>query len=70
MRDDNEAKARDLHAAFLDRWGIVDQPLHSSEICSRNESFLWLRDLEVVERDRFLEELYQLMRNAPVMGIA
>lgn len=65
----DEPEARDLHAAFRENWGI-EAPLHSSEIRSQNENFLWLRGLNRKDQDRFYEELYQLMRAAPVIGLA
>lgn len=43
VRGEDEDKARHLHAAFVEKWGVIT-PLHSSEIRSQNEGFLWLRD--------------------------
>ncbi|MEP6445770.1 MAG: DUF3800 domain-containing protein, partial [Hyphomicrobiales bacterium] len=45
-------------------------PLHSSEIRSQNENFFWLRDLTDSKKERFYEELYCMMRDAPVTGLA
>lgn len=71
IRDEDEKAARALHADFIERWpAATGVPLHSSEIRSRNEGFAWLRTLEDAERDRFYEDLYILMRDAPVIGIA
>lgn len=66
---EEEASARELHRAFCTRWKIT-YPLHSAEVRSENENFFWLRGLEECEHDKFLEELYQLMREAPVVGLA
>lgn len=69
VNDEDEQEARDLHAAFLANWGI-GEPLHSSEIRSQNENFFWLRDLDKAAQDSFYEELYQTMKNSPVLGLA
>lgn len=69
VREEDEDKARHLHAAFVEKWGVIT-PLHSSEIRSQNEGFLWLRDKTKEERAVFSEDLYCLMRDAPVTGIA
>lgn len=69
VRDEDEGEARRLHAEFVTKWG-VSAPLHSSEIRSRNEGFLWLRDKTKEEQTSFYEDLYCLMRDAPVTGIA
>jgi hypothetical protein len=65
----DERTARDLHADFLKAWNI-ETPLHSVEIRAQDESFSWLEGLPADERERFYEELYQLMREAPVVGLA
>ncbi len=67
--DEDEDVARSMHAAFTKKWQ-VEAPLHSSEIRSKNEGFLWLRGKSQEEQQAFYEELYCLMRDAPVMGIA
>jgi len=69
IRDEDEGLARQLHAAFVAKWGVV-APLHSSEIRSQNEGFFWLRARPKEEQAAFYEELYGLMRDAPVIGIA
>lgn len=69
VREDDEEAARTLHASFIDKWQ-VEAPLHSSEIRSQNARFLWLRSKTEEERIAFYEELYWLMRDAPVTGIA
>lgn len=69
VKSEDEAEARELHAKFCAAWGIT-YPLHSSEIRYKNKNFAWLRKLADSERDRFLEELYCLMRDAPIIGLA
>lgn len=71
IREEDEDEARRQHEAFLVRWpSIGETPLHSSEIRSQNEGYGWLRGLAKDEAGRFYEELYCLMRDAPVVGIA
>ncbi|HHY50480.1 MAG TPA: DUF3800 domain-containing protein [Alphaproteobacteria bacterium] len=72
INDEDEPRARALHADFMKRWSIAS-PLHSSEIRSRNRKFLWLQELWTKDKksfDRFHEELNGLMREAPVIGLA
>src|SRR4051812_46653521 len=69
VRDEDEMEARRLHAAFCGRWNVTG-PLHSSEIRSQNEGFLWVRGLPKRRQAEFYEELYQMMREAPVVGLA
>lgn len=69
INEEDEKQARVLHKGFCEKWSI-EHPLHSSEIRSQNENFFWLRDLSKNDRDKFYEELYCLMRDAPVIGLA
>jgi hypothetical protein len=69
VKDEDEAVARQLHKDFCTRWEIKG-PLHSSEIRSQNESFLWLRSLTESEQQDFYESLYQIMKDAPLVGLA
>lgn len=69
VNDEDEPEARHLHEAFMKKWE-VKASLHSSEIRSQNEGFFWLRNLDEEKRQAFYEELYCLMRDAPVTGIA
>ena len=69
INKDDEDQARDMHAEFCGDWGI-DYPIHSVEIRGTTGEFSWLKDAEPAERDEFLEDLYLLMRDAPVIGLA
>lgn len=69
VRDEDEDEARCLYTAFMAKWEVT-APLHSSEIRSQNEGFLWLRGKTKEEQTGFYEDLYCLMRDAPVIGIA
>ena len=69
IEDEAEERARSLHAAFCERWRI-DYPLHSVDIRGRTGNFLWLLTAKNERRDAFYEELYQLMRSVPALGIA
>ncbi|KNY31206.1 hypothetical protein AKG12_25875 [Agrobacterium sp. SUL3] len=69
VRSDEEDNARKLHAQFCEKWEIT-APLHSSEIRSQNENFDFLRGWEKDKLGAFYEELYILMREVPVVGIA
>jgi hypothetical protein len=69
VAEEDEAEARRLHREFCERWEI-SYPLHSVDIRGRTEDFLWLLTAEKPRAEQFFEELYQLMRNAPVIGLA
>jgi len=58
-----------MHAKFVHDWKII-APLHSSEIRSRNKNFLWLRNLDKHENEKFHSDLFKLMRDVPAIGIA
>lgn len=53
VQDEGEEVVRKLHAAFVAKCGFA-APLHSSEVRSRNEGFLWLRGKTEDERNEFL----------------
>lgn len=65
---DDEIAFRNVHRDFLKKWAI-DKPLHSSEIRAKSDGFAFIGTLSEIEQQRFFEELYQLMANAPVIGI-
>ncbi len=69
VNNEDERTARDLHARFCAKWGIT-YPLHSVEIRGRTDNFLWLLDSDQEKKEAFYEDLYCLMRDAPVIGIA
>ncbi|HUQ35200.1 MAG TPA: DUF3800 domain-containing protein [Aestuariivirga sp.] len=69
IRDVDEETARRLHSDFVAKWEITT-PLHSAEIRGKNLGFLWLRDLEKSKLESFYEELYCMMRDCPVIGLA
>jgi hypothetical protein len=66
---EDEPRAREIHRGFCDHWQIT-APLHSSEIRSQKEEFLWLRQLDEPRRSEFYESLYVTMRDAPLIGLA
>ena len=66
---EDEIEARRLHTEFCDKWELTS-PIHSSEVRGRHKGFLWLEDLTVDDRKEFYEALYQLMKAAPVVGLA
>jgi Protein of unknown function (DUF3800) len=69
VRDSDEAKARELHSDFCRKWGITC-PIHSVEVRARNKGFLWLEKRPKSDREKFYEDLYQLLKAAPVTGLA
>jgi hypothetical protein len=69
VKTEDEAKARDLHGEFCEDWDI-DYAIHSSEVRGTTDGFSWLKDLSASERDEFYEDLYQLLRDVPVIGLA
>lgn len=69
VNDDEERLARDLYAGFREKWDLSCS-LHSSEIRSQKDNFVWLRGIEKEKQFEFYEDLYCLMRDAPITGIA
>lgn len=67
--EEREDEVRDAHAKFCGDWGIT-YPLHSVDIRCRNSGFSWLRTLPSDERQRFMEELSELILGIPVIGHA
>ena len=68
--EEDEDFARQLYNEFCGRWPQISHPLHSSEIRGKTAHFQWLSSLSSSELQRFLEELYSLMKQAPVLGLA
>jgi hypothetical protein len=69
VKEEDEPAARQLHQEFCDDWEI-DYPIHSVEVRGTTGGFSWLNDLTDDEAKEFYEELYLLMKNAPVTGLA
>jgi hypothetical protein len=69
VKQEDEDRARQLHAEFRAEWNI-ECPLHSSEIRGQAEGFHWLAGRTKEDQERFYEGLYQFMRQAPVIGLA
>lgn len=69
VKDSEEATVRDLHGAFCRKWGITC-PIHSVEVRARNKGFLWLEKRPKRDQEIFYEDLYQLLKAVPVVGLA
>lgn len=69
VREEDEEEARTLHSAFCKRWNLL-HPLHSAEIRNRSLNYAWLDKLDEAKCRQFYEELYGLMKSAPVTGLA
>jgi hypothetical protein len=69
LNEEDEGQAREFHKAFCSKWDIT-YPLHSVEIRGRTGNFLWLTKLAKQDSEEFYEGLYQMMRLAPVIGVA
>ena len=72
IRGEDESIARELHSKFCANWEIDPKvtPLHSSEIRGKSGGFAWVGRLDSDEQEKFYEELYQLLRDVPVLGLA
>lgn len=68
IKEKDEDDARDLCCAFRKRWEL-SVPLRSADIRSKSSGFAWL-GTSPEKSEAFLEELYQLMADLPVVGIA
>lgn len=69
VNENDEAKIRDAHSAFCNRWNI-SAPLHSWEIRNKTENFTWLSNLSDEDRGRFLGELEGLLFSCPMVAHA
>lgn len=69
IKSEDESASRASYERFCSTWKL-SSALHSVDIRSRNAGFLWLQQLPEMERLRFYEELYQFMRQMPVVGLA
>ena len=69
VKSEDEAQARNLHKEFCQKWGI-EAPIHSVEVRGRTINFRWLEDKSKEDQIEFYEGLYQLLKSAPVIGLA
>lgn len=69
INDSKEIQARELHADFCRKWGLTCS-IHSVEVRSRTKAFLWLERRPRRDQDIFYEDLYQLLKAAPVVGLS
>jgi Protein of unknown function (DUF3800) len=69
VKDSEEPKARELHGAFCRKWGLTC-PIHSVEVRARTKGFLWLERRPNRDQEIFYEDLYQLLKEVPVTGLA
>lgn len=69
IKESDEPAARKLHSNFCGKWEIK-HPLHSVEIRGKNKNFAWIGKLSETEQENFYEDLYQVLAQAPVLGIA
>ncbi|HYD32102.1 MAG TPA: DUF3800 domain-containing protein [Azospirillaceae bacterium] len=72
IRQEDEAIARTAHAEFMGRWELDPDEvfLHSWDIRHMKGDFTWLAGRSEEERNRFIEDLYQLMARPPFTGFA
>jgi hypothetical protein len=72
MKNEEEIIARSHHARFMADWNLDPDVvfLHSTDIRNKTEAFTWLAGLPDGELQRFLKELYELMRAPPFVGFA
>jgi uncharacterized protein DUF3800 len=69
VREADEEFLRSAHDAFCKKWEL-SKPLHSSDIRSKSGAFAWLGTCSKNRLEDFLEELYQLVARAELLGIA
>lgn len=69
INSEDEDVLRHLHAELCARWNIT-YPLHSEHIRFKRDDFVWLRELEQDEQDRFYRELGDLLASIPVLALA
>jgi hypothetical protein len=69
VKDDDEPEVRELHEVFRRKWGLTCS-IHSVEVRARTKEFLWLERRPKRDQEIFYEDLYQLMRNVPAVGLA
>jgi hypothetical protein len=69
IKQEDEPLARALHEAFCDEWQI-DYPIRSADVRGTTNDFSWVNDLPKNEAEDFYEDLYTMMKDAPVIGLA
>jgi hypothetical protein len=69
IAEEDEELIRKAHGAFCARWGI-QKSLRSADIRARHGEFAWLGSCSSDRREKFLEELYQLMSMPQLLGLA
>lgn len=69
VKQEDETIARQLYSNFCQQQGII-YPLHSVEIRGKSENFSWLGKLNKDEFSSFIEELYQVLKKSPIIGMA
>lgn len=69
IRQEDESKAKEDHAAFIERWNIRS-PLHITDILAQRKGFSWIGKLKDQQYDQFWSEYKTFMAELPVMGLA
>lgn len=69
INEEDEEPTRVAHAAFCERWKF-NAPLHSWDIRNERDGFAWLAELTTADKDRFFQELSDLLVGAPLIGHA
>lgn len=69
IAEEDEEIIREAFGDFTARWKIR-VPLRSADIRGRHRGFSWLGTCSAEERERFLEELYQLLARPQLLGLA
>lgn len=69
IKEEDENIARELYSNFCKKWQI-NYPLHSVDIRGKQKQFKWVGNLTENKQVLFYEELYQLLAQSPVIGIA
>lgn len=69
IADADRAALVAAHQAFMERWGIITCPLHSTAIRGKRDDFAWLGD-DPKRCGQFLGELEDFLCGLPVIGFA
>ena len=64
-----EGAAREAYERFRKKWNII-APLHSTEIRNKSKHFAWIGKLEKSRREKFHDDLFGLMVEIDVTGLA